>query len=404
MLLLKNLIPELNLWFGNILLNNDINIIHVSFPTLLSQKWRCRDSVIDLLFNECCDPSGNLYDSRPYIIRFKTLNLDRVYPYDPAFYRRMQVVRNRCYVFAADDPSNKELQDAFNKVTPSYIIDPTSNIDTIAERAGVTPTKYVTKYDSEIITSGNDQLYQQLPDRGDYPPQPEPGIYTPPEDIFQFTEEELEMLQYLYYYRTEQYEAIPEFEEGYYNKLISPLSKWVYLYLQCYLRNTVHWEYLNTICDMKTDGVLRTMYEKHAQDRIYQYIQKQYHIIWNEIDDIGGNELRRIFVDYTMPCGTEIKKARITPENLDDECIKIELDEQHQPVDSSTFEFIYDGLILKAGKDFIVKNDGTLKDTKAVIYLKDLSKFKEGTKYQMMWSNLTLTNPYTREEGFKKNG
>jgi len=405
MVLLKKLIPELNLWFGNILVNNDINIIHIDFPVLLSQKWRCRDSVIDLLFNECCDPSGNTYDGYHFIQRYKTLNFNRIYPYDATFYRRIQTVINRCYVFAADDPTNEELQAAFNKVTPSYIVDPTSNVDTIAQRAGVTPTKYVTKYDSEIITSGTDQLHQELPDREEEEEGGEPTIYTPGELIFEFTDEELEMLEYLYLYRTEQYSSIPQFAEGYYNTLESPLSKWVYLYLQCYLRGIVNWEYLNTICNIETDGSLRTMYEKHAQDRIYQYIQKQYHIIWNRIDDIGENQLRRIFEDYTMPCHTYMEKARITQSDLT--LAKIKLDdksEEDQPITSNSFEFIYNGLILKAGKDYQVVNEGTLKDNKTVVKLNDPSKFSVGNKYQMLWSNLKLTTPYTREKGFKKNG
>lgn len=404
MLLLKNLIPELNLWFGNILVNNDINICHVDFPVLLSQKWRCRDSVIDLLFNECCDPSGNLYDGYPFILRYKTMNLNRVYPYDPTFYRRIQVVLNRCYVFAADDPTNEELQLSFNKVTPSFIINPQNNTDTIAEKAGVTPTKYVTKYDSEIITTGTDQLHRELPDKEDEDEPGDPGIYTPGEDIFQFTDEELEMLEYLYYYRTEQYELIPKFSDDTYDTLVSPLSKWVYLYLSCYLYNVINWEHLVTICNFEEDGLLRTMYEKHAQDRIYQYVQKQYHIIWNEIQDIGGNELRRIFEDYTMPCGTKVNKGRITSDILSDGKIKIELPEENQPVTSDTFEFIYDGLILKAGKDYQVINEGNLKDTRASVILKDSSKFKENVKYQMLWSDLTLTTPYTRIKGFNQHG
>lgn len=399
MVLLKKVIPELNLWFGNILVNNDINIIHVDFPVLLTQKWRCRDSVIDLLFNECCDPSGNEYDGFHFIQRYKTMNLNRVYPYDKTLYKRIQTVINRCYVFAADDPTNDELQSCFNAATPSFVVDSNlDNTDIIAQNAGVTPTKYITQYNSEIITTGTDQLHRELPDK-DYngnDPQ-EPGIYSPGEFIFDFTDEELEMLEYLYLYRSEQYDLIPKFDDNYYETLQSPLSKWVYLYLQCYLRNTVNWKYLNTICSIENDGTLRTMYEKHAQDRIYQYIQKQYHIIWNRIDQLGNDELRRIFEDFTMPCHTHLEKGRITDIN------RIPLDSydsENQPVSSISFEFIYDGIILMAGKDYVLVNEGNLKDSKPVIHLLKPDKFSINNKYQLLWSNLKLTTPYSREKGF----
>lgn len=407
MVLLKKVIPELNLWFGNILINNDINIIHIDFPVLLTQKWRCRDSVIDLLFNECCDPSGNEYDGFHFIQRYKTMNLNRVYPYDSTLYKRIQTILNRCYLFAADDPTNSELQATFNAATPSFIVnDSLDNLDTIAQAAGVTPTKYVTQYNSEIITTGTDQLHRELPDKdyGGNDPQ-EPSIYSPGEFIFDFTNEELEMLEYLYFYRSEQYHLIPEFGETFFEDLQSPLSKWVYLYLQCYLRNTVHWQYLNTICDMETDGILRTMYEKHAQDRIYQYIQKQYHIIWNRVDELGNNELRRIFEDFTMPCHTHLEKGRITGDNLVNKEIRLDsYDIENQPISSISFEFIYDGIILMAGKDYVIVNQGNLKDSKPVIQLLKPSKFSTGKKYQLLWSNLKLTTPYTREKGFKTNG
>lgn len=402
-MLLKNVIPELNLWFGNILVNNDINIVHVDFPVLLTQKWRCRDSVIDILFNECSDPSGALYDGHPYITRFKTINLNRLYPYDATLYRRVQTIINRCYVFAADDPNNEELQAAFNKVTPSFVIDSTNDGDTIAQAAGVTPTKYVTKYDSCIVTTGSDQLHCELPDKDyDGDDSSEPSAYTPGEDIFMFTDEELELIDYLYYYRTEQYELIPKFEDGYYEKLVSPLSKWIYLYLQCYVYNIVNWEYLDSKCTIEHDGILRTMFEKHAQDRIYQYIQKQNYIIWNEIQDLGDNQLRRIFVDYTMPCLTNLSKGRISDIHLSMGKIVLDFPENKQPQDSKTFEFIYDGIILKLGKDYDVINEGTLKDTQACVILKNPSKFNSNTKYQLMWNCLTPSSPYSRVKGFKK--
>lgn len=396
-MLLKSLIPELNLWFGNTILNNDLTWKYVDFPVKLTQKWRSRDSVIDLLFNECCDPSGNLYDGHHFITRYKTINLNRLFPFDENLYRRLEVIRNRCYVFACDDPNNSDLQSIFNLVTPTFVIDNGDiNVDTIAQMANVTPSKYVTKYKSVIVTTSSDPLHRMLPDEEDYPEPGEPHAYSPGTDIFKFTEEELEMLEYLYYYRTGQFEMIHCFPCDFYYRLVSPLSKWIYLYLQCYLFNEINYEFLNTICDPSKHDQLRCMYEKHAQDRIYQYVTRRFYTIWNEIQDIGANELRRIFVDYTMPCHTFISRRRISDTNIKNGKITLEVTEENQPYTNKTFEFIYNGIILKQGVDYELINEGTLKDNHVVVKFNDITKFQIGTRYHLMWSGLKLSTPYNR--------
>ena len=397
-MIVKSFIPELDLWTYNILYNNDLTSSFVNIPVKISEKWRCRDSVVELLFNETFDPTGKLYEgNRPFIYKYKTCNFTRLYHFDPVLYRRLQIYPYK-YIWCASDPDNQDFLDIQNEVIPTITNDSNGGSDLYP---GIHPTKYVTKYKSVIITTSNDELHLELPDEEEEEPD-EPTCYGPDENVFGLTEEELEMLQYLFYYRTNQLELIHCFPCDAYYKLRSPLSKWVYLYLQCFVFNIVNYEYLNTITT-EDDGMIRCLFEKHAQDRIYQYIQKQHTTIWNEVQDIGANELKRVFTDYTMPCLTYIWRNRISEQNLYDSFIVLNVSQENQPIENSNFEFIYDGVLLKNGIDYFVINEGNEKETHIEIKLKDKTKFKAGTRYQLMWSCLVRTTPQTRIKGFTKN-
>ena len=389
-MIIRSFIPELNLWIHNILYNNNLTSSYVNIPVKPSDKWLCRDSVIELLFNETFDPTGNVYDDNlPFIYKYKTVNIKKLQEFDSVFYRRIQIYPHK-YIWCADDPNNEAFKKIQNLVIPSF-----SSKDGDNYYGGINPTKYVTKYKSVIITSTNDELHMELPDGEDPEPNPESEIYGPDVNIFGLTKEELEMCQYLYYYRTGQFELICCFPCDFYYKLRSPLSKWVYLYLQCYLFNTVNYEYLNTITT-EDDGVLRCMFEKHAQDRIYQYIQKQNFDIWNDVNVIGDNELRRKFVDYTMNCHSFIWTNRLSVDNIKTCKIQIKLDQDSQPMNSSNFEFIYKGKILRQNIDFEIVNEGNYKDLQICVKLKKPELFQVGVKYQLLWSALTPTTPHTR--------
>ena len=381
----------MDLWIYNILYNNNLTSSYINIPVKPSEKWRCKDSVVELLFNETFDPSGKMYDNFPYIYRYKTVNIKKIESFDVDLHRRIQIYPYK-YVWCADDESNTLFQDIQNQVIPIF----TNNTsDSTNYYNGINPTKYITKYRSAIITSTNDQLHADLPDTEDEDDNTDQTVYGPDVNVFGLTKEELEMCQLLYYYRTGQFELIHCFTDDFYYQLRSPLSKWIYLYLQCYLFNIVNYKYLNTITT-EDDGILRCMFEKHAQDRIYQYIQKQNFAIWNKVEDIGGNSLRRIFEDYTMNCHTFIWTKRIDKNIINNKEIAILLEEEQQPVNNSNFEFIYDGKQLKQNIDFEIVNKGNLKDPKTYIIFKKMDNIKENIKYQLMWSALTLTTPLTR--------
>lgn len=395
-MIIRSFIPELELWIHKILTNNNLTSSYVNNPVKVSEKWRCRDSVIELLFNETFSSSGKLYDRNlPFIYLYKTANIKKLFDFDPLLYRRIQIYPYK-YVWCASDPDNEELKEIQNEVIPTFSDDTNTGC---SYYSGINPTKYVTKYKSVIVTTSNDELHVELPDGEDPEPDPDPEVYGPDANILGLTEEELEMCQYLYYYRTGQFELIHCFPRNFYFQLRSPLSKWIYLYLQCYMFNVVNYQYLNTITT-EDDGILRCMFEKHAQDRIYQYIQKQHCVIWNDIQSIGGNRLRRIFEDQTMPCLTFISRRKITEQNLNSSEVSIQVKQDNQPTEINNFEFIYDGVILRNGIDYEVINIGNFKETLAVVKLKNKEIFKVGGRYHMMWSCLTLTTPNTRIKGF----
>jgi len=397
MFLLKSFIPELDYWFGKTLYNNNLTSKYINHPIKVSDNWISKDSVLNILFNETCDPSGNTYDGYHYIYKYRTCNLDKLYPFDSTFYRRTQIYRNRMEVWACDDPTNQKLQEIENLALEPWIIDPSSSTDEIADRAGVTPTKYVTKFKSIIHTTASDELHQTWIEPDPPQPVPSPSVYTPDTNVFKLTQEELNMIEFLYYYRTGQFEIIPDWEDSFFNQLVSPLSKWVFVYIMCYLYGEINYQHLNTITN-KSHGAMRCMFEKYVQDRVYQYVQKEFNVIYNEIHELSNpGELRRQFIDYTMPCQTFISRRRLTDPNISMKKIVINVDQDSQPNDSNNFEFIYDGVIQTQGIDYKVVNEGTLKDTQAcVILLSD--KFKSGSRYQMLWNCLTPSTPFNRPE------
>lgn len=395
-MIIKSFIPELDLWIHNILSNNSVsNNNQINNPVKVSDKWRCKDSVIELLFNETAQPSGKLYDNQfHFIYNYKTVNKDRLYDFDKAFYNRIQIYPNS-YIWCANDPHNEDFQNIQNLTIPTI----SSESDNYIYK--IMPNKYVTKYKGEIITTTNDELYRLLPDENYEEDDKETSVYGPDTNVFGLTKEELELCEYLYYYRTGQFELIHCFPKDFYYSLRSPLSKWIYLYIQCYLFNTINYELLNTITTSE-DGTLRCIFEKYAQERIYQYVQKQHCVIYNEIKDIGAKRLRRVFEDYTMPCHTFISRRKITEQNINCSMINIDVQNQeNQPIDRSSFEFIYDGKLLKNGTDYTLDNIGNKKTIKCVVNLINKDIFKVGVRYHMMWSCLILTTPKSRIKGFQ---
>lgn len=396
--MVREIVPELNLWINKTLYNTENNYEHVNYPVLISEFWRCNDSVIELLFNETCDPSGKIYDDGyHFIYKYRTVNKDRIYHNDSVLWSRIQIYRDNLRVYA---PIDDKFKDVFNLYSPNLnFYETVTSGDGYPYPNDAVPTEYVTKYRSEIITSGNDQLHKELPD-GENPPtsgEDCPYVEQRGENIFLLTEEELQMCEYLYYYRSEQFELIEPFGDNFYYELQSPLSKWIYLYLQCYLFNMINYEQLNTITK-KEDGIIRLYAEKYFSDRIYSYVQKQHTSIWNDVKDLGSHE-KRIFETYTQYNLTLVYKRRITEEDINRSQIIIEESKEKQPSENTSFEFIYDGVKLKQGYDYNIENAGTLSKPQIIVSLN--KEMKLNNKYQFLFSYLPITTPQSRRKGFK---
>lgn len=395
----KELVPELNLWIGKTLFNTDNEYRFTQYPVKISEFWRCNDSVIELLFNETCDPSGTIYDDGyHFIYKYRLINKNRIYHNDSVLWTRIQIYRDNLRVYC---PVHDKFTDVFNLYEPNLgFYETVLSGDGYPYPNDAVPTEYVTKYKSEIITTGNDQLHKELPE-GENPPSSGedcPYVEQRGENIFLLTEEELQMCEYLYLYRTEQFELIEPFSDNFYYELKSPLSKWIYLYLQCYLFNIVNYEYLQAITK-EEDGVLRLYAEKYFMDRIYAYIQKQCCMIWNDTVVDGNGEERRIFETFTMTNLTLLYKRRFTENDVKNSQIVIEEEKEKQPSDNYVFEFIYDGVKLKQGVDYTVKNaTSSLANPHIVVSIN--TEIKENEKYQLLFSYMVKSTPFNRPKGF----
>lgn len=387
---LHKIVPEVNFWVNRTLYNNSFNNSFVQCPTKISDFWRSRDSVVELLFNETADPSGNTYDDGYHFIwKYRTINIGKLYFYEPMLFRRIQVYYNSSWVYAAKD--DEKYKDIMNLNMSE--IERQEIPEDLDYPYGVKPSKYV-NYNSHIVASGTDQLhYDDPPFDPESEPDPDIIIYREEENVFGLTEEELNMCEYLYYYRTGQYELIEPFEDDYYYTLQSPLSKWVYNYLMCYLFNIVNFNYLKTITD-ESDGYFRCLVEKHMQDRIYEYIQKHNLALWENVRQTHiTHEDKRSFVTYTMKNNTYIQKGRISENDIIASCIFL-TDIDKNPETYNNFEFILDGKILKHGIDYKIENisSETSKKIRIVIINKDL-ELTSGQKYQFMYNYIVVKTP-----------
>lgn len=390
---LFKLVPEVNFWVNRTLYHNFFNKDSISCPTKISDFWRSKDSVVELIFNETADPSGQTYDDGYHFIwKYRTINLKRLPPIEPMLFRRIQVYYNSIWVYAAkDDPKFNEI---FNLVDPSITVD-----NDYEYPYGIKPTSYL-NYNSHIVTGGTDQLHYDDPPFPPPDPGPEPVIYPADENVFGLTEEELDMCEYLYYYRTGQYELIEPFDKDYYYKLQSPLSIWVANYLMCYLFDYVNFKYLKTITT-KEDGYYRCLCERHFQYRIYEYLQKHNLTLWDNVLDFGIKD-KRTFKNYTLENDIKFQKSRVDDSILESKCIHLDdIDKQVSQTDN--FEFIYDGLVLKNGVDYSIKNIGKESKQNTVICLTNNKNFENGIKYQFMYSYTKKKNPICGIKRFDDN-
>lgn len=382
---LRKIIPELNYWVNRILFNNSFNKDYLSCPTKISDFWRSRDSVVELIFNETDDPSGAEYDDGYHFIwKYRTVNLKKLHLYEPMLFKRIQVYYNSSWVYAAkDDP---KFQDIFNLNDSSVTYDDQN----YEYPYSIKPTEYV-NYTSHIVGTGTDELHYDDPKTE--PPEPQPDdsiIYVEAENVFGLTEEELKMCEYLYYYRTMQLDKI-DIDPEWYNTLQSPLSIWILTYLLCYVKDYVDFNHVVTFTT-ESDLSFRCLCEKHLQQRVYEYVQKKSMILWENILETNGKD-RRSFKNYTLVNKNVIQRGRLTQENISCKCIDIDAKYLAHTED---FEFILDGLCLKNTVDYrIVNTSKESEPSYKIRFLTNKLTTFVGCKYQFMFNETSTKNPIT---------
>ena len=372
---LNILVPELNFWVKRTLVNNLFNSSPIKIPTEISDFWRSLDSVIEIIFNETADPSGNTYDDGYHFIwKYRTINLNKLHYIEPMLFKRIQVYYNSTWIYAAkDDPKFKDI---FNLVNQEY------EIEDYDYPYGIKPTKLV-NYSSHIVTSGSDQVHYDDPPTESESESEGGESYKEAENVFGLTEEELNMCEYLYYYRIGEYENI-DINSDMYDELESPLSKWILVYLLCYMYGYYDFRYLRTLCN-EEDGSFRCLVEKHLQDRVHEYIQKHNFLLWENILELKTKD-KRTFVPYTIQNNTQLQKKRIEEDDILARCIVID-DIDKKPECYNNFEFILDGIVLKNNEDYKIKN--IYKESRPKICIEILNnniKMNYYQKYQFMYS------------------
>ncbi len=377
---LNILVPELNFWVNRTLVNNLFNSSPIKVPTEISDFWRSTDSVIEIIFNETADPSGQTYDDGYHFIwKYRTINLSKLHYIEPMLFKRIQVYYNSTWVYAAkDDPKFKDI---FNLVNQEW--DPSQDYN---YPYGVKPTKFV-NYTSHIVTGGNDQLHYDDPPIESESESESGEVYREAENVFGLTEEELALCEYLYLYRIGDYEHI-DINSDMYDDLESPLSKWVLVYLLCYMYGYYRYDYLRTLCD-EMDGSFRCLVEKHLQDRVYEYIQKHNFVLWENIIELKSQD-KRTYVPYTLQNSTQLQKKRLLEDEILARSIPID-DVDKKPETYNNFEFILDGIVLRNNEDYKIKN--VYKESKPKIYVEILNnniELKYYQKYQFMYSYTNL--------------
>lgn len=281
-----NVIPELNYWFKVALENSSVYNCYYDLPGKLSDHWRCKSSVIELLFNENFNPDPPTWldpehksvveftNDRRYIYTYRRCNLLHIK--DKDFLNRIQLYRWTVNTFAAN--SDKFL-DEFNMRGSLYdhiqCTDTTLPYD--VEESERSP--YIT-YIGRVWFSTNYPLPYW--GEGEIKPKPDEPIYLLDENILHLTEEDHIMLELLYDYKTGKNVNLCCVD---YNSFFSPLAKLIYIYLEGMILHTItHYDIKQTI------GItmLQQMYEKHVINMLYMLFQKLYGIDFEETFIVNG--------------------------------------------------------------------------------------------------------------------
>ena len=357
-----NIIPELNYWFKVVLKNSPVYDVYYHIPVQLDNSWRCSNSVIELLFNEnfnpdpptwmssssssSSDPFHNIDDDndRRYIYKYRRCNLNFIQ--DKTLLNRIQLYRWNANVFVANSEKFINILDMTGSMYDSTFSASEVKLPYDVDEKDRSP--YIT-YESRMYFSSNYPLSYQPNSKAIIPPA-KPPIITKEENVFDFTDQDLDMLDLLYDYKV-----------GYsidltlvnYSDLTSCISKLIYVYLDAILNN--NFDNYNNMEPYGT-SILCSMYEKHIINILYMLKQKTYCINFNETIIVNEEEYR---LDEDMLMAMKITHETIEVKQDDVITNSIILENQLLPWQRKDFTIFKDGLILEQDKDYWMTIDKT---------------------------------------------
>jgi hypothetical protein len=389
-----DVIPELNFWFRRELSNASVYDTFHKIPVEVDDSWREPRSVIELLFNECFDPgpyepsssssgdTGNIeYENdKPYIYLYRRVNLLRIT--DKVLLQRIQPYRWWANVYAANSLKFIEL---FNmqgsQLDPGFY----------PRNETILPYDVAEEDRSPFITYQNwNASFTNYPLWHDHQgvnvdTEPAPPIYQPPH-IFDFTDLTLEMLDKLWFYKTDcPWVTLDDIN---YEDLDSCIAQLIYIYLDAFINDSyTYYNSEQSLCD--GSDILGSLYEKHVLDMVYLLRSKLYGVIWKD-SVIISDRLHEINENFFIILKKVVERRRV--DELAYQNGEFVLEGDNLPWDRRDFTFFKDGVILEQDVDYtmVVEASDPTNIHMRIILLRDDFEYDELVEF--IWS---YADPYS---------
>lgn len=359
-------IPELNHWLSKFLLNNPYSNFSLKTPTVISDYWEAKNSVLSLLFNE------NFHPSTPgYITDYRKCNIRSIT--DKKLLSRINIYRGRVEVYVNDDDAFWDIFDMRNSIGNSneFVMDLNmQEVEKNLKGVSYSNEKYFTTNYPLVKATGADSDFGTG--------ETQPPILNDPINIFEITAEDSSMLDLLYSYKMDSPVDLSGVEWA---SLTSPLQKLIYIYLDfCINQSLVHYEDRHKITD--GSNILHSVYEKYVCDFIYSHFEKQYGVIYRPIKVVNDKQVE-INRDYFMIMKCRRISLILTQQNIDDEKISFT---DKIPWDRVDFTLFKKGSKALQDKVYKVTIDATDPENPFFILKFLNNSFEVGEKLVLIWS------------------
>ena len=322
----KRLVPELNFWIDNVIVNKSpIKEKFFKLPIPVTEGWRNKNTILELLFNE-------------------------TYEYDPVI---EQSSSSSSFTSLPDD-----IYYMYKQSDVSTITDPN-----VANRI--------------TIYAGSIQVLT-----------PYTGGAGAFENVFDITEEDLELLFHLFDYKVN---SLINLGGITYTELESPLAKLIYIFLKIESNEDVS-IYLDDF-PLSADGnSLHCLYEKYVADYLYRLNALAYATTYH-ITDVVGARLLDDMEDHFFVLTSNALLLEVT--SAEETNKVIQLNEGEIPLDSENdLILIQDGSIVpRTNYSFVLDETDPVAPIPTITWTGN--KFLEGNKLFLAWA---YVEPHTYVE------